>query len=167
MAICASALGSFEEAARSFAAAAEEFEHLGLLVNRVKCRHSLGLALVEAGRPNDAIVVLEKAFKELEALGMQGDANLAALTLVEALYAAGRRAEVPAICRILVDRFVRAKIQGPALIALSFLRETVATGHATTAVVRHVHDFIGHVNLGYNPATFTPPPITPTSRLDG
>jgi tetratricopeptide (TPR) repeat protein len=58
--ICASATGDFAEAARSFAAAGEEFEHLGLLVNRVKCRYSLGLAMHEAGRHVDAIPILEK-----------------------------------------------------------------------------------------------------------
>ena len=157
--LCASALGDFDEAVRSFAAAAEEFERLGLLVFLVKCRHSLGLAMVHAGRHEEAIVVLETAFKELEALGMQSDASLAALTLVEALYGAGRPHEVPAICRILVDRFTRAGIQGAAMTALAFLRETVASGHATTALVRHVHDFIGHVNLGYDPATFRRCPV--------
>lgn len=161
---CASALGSFDEAARSFAAAAEEFERLGLLVNRVTCRYSLGVAMVEAGRHDDAIVVLEKAFKEFEALGMGSDAALAALSLVEALYGAGRPDEVPAICRMLIDRFTRAGIQGAAMTALAFLRETVATGHATPALVRHVHDFMRGLNLG--PA-FTPSTTTPTARLDG
>lgn len=146
MALCASAMGDFEEAARSFAAAGEEFERLGLLVHRVKCRHSLGVAMHEAGRHDDAIVVLEKAFEELETLGMQSDAALAALTRVEALYAAGRPDEVPAICRMLIDRFTRAGIKGSAMTALAFLRETVATGHATVQLVRHVHDFMRDLN---------------------
>lgn len=165
--ICASAMGGFDEAARSFAEAGEAFERLGFLVDRVKCRRSVGLAMIQAGRYADAIPILQKAFKELEALGMESEAALAALNLAEALYGAGRRHEVPAICRTLIDRFTRAGIQGAAMTALAFLRETVASGHATTEIVRHVHDFLQHLNLGYDPTKFTPPTITPTSRLDG
>jgi tetratricopeptide (TPR) repeat protein len=146
--ICASATGDFAEAVRSFAAAGEEFESLGLLVNRVKCRYSLGLAMHEAGKHVDAIVVLEKAEEELEALGMESDAALAALTRVEALYAAGRPDEVPKICRTLIERFTRAGQNAPAMTALAYLRETVATGHATPASVRLVHDFIRDIARG-------------------
>jgi tetratricopeptide (TPR) repeat protein len=168
--ICAGATGDFAEAARSFAAAGEEFERLGLLVDRVKCRYSLGLAMHEAGRHDDAMVVLEKAQEELEALGMESDAALAALTRVEALYAAGRPEKVPAICRMLVERFTRAGIKGSAMTALAYLRETVATGHATQASVRVVHDFLRDTNLGRTAATFNayhdPSLIEPTRRLD-
>ena len=159
MGACAGALGDFDEAARWYAAAAEAFERVGLLVHRVKCIHGLGLAMHEAGRHDDAIVVLEKAFEQLEALGMENDAALAALTRVEALFAAGRPDEVPAICRMLIERFTRAGIKGAAMAALSFLRETVATSHATPASVRQIHDFIRD--------TFQGRVANSTKRLDG
>jgi tetratricopeptide (TPR) repeat protein len=139
--LCASALGDFDEAARRLAVAVGEFERLGLVVNRVKCRYSLGLAMHNAGRHSDALKVLEQAQKELEALGMENDAALAALVRVEALLATGRPDEVPAICRSLIDRFTRAGNGGAAMTALAFLRETVATGHATPTSVRHVREF--------------------------
>lgn len=167
MGICAGAIGEFDEAVRSYAAAGEEFERLGLLVNVVKCRYSLGVAMLEARRYSDAVVVLEKAYEQLEALGMESDAALAALTRVEALLAAGRPDEVPAICRMLIDRFTRAGIKGAAMTALAYLRETVATGHATPQSVRIVHDFVRDTNLGCAAKTFTPPMIEPTSRMDG
>ena len=167
MGACAGALGDFDGAARWYAAAAEAFERVGLLVHRVKCVHGLGLAMHESGRHDDAVVVLEKAFEQLDALGMEGDAALAALSRVEALFAAGRPAEVPPICRMLIERFTRAGIQGGAMTALAYLRETVATGHATPVTVRTVHDFIRDTNLGCAPTTFTPPMIEPTSRMDG
>lgn len=140
--LCASALGDFDEAARSYAAAGEEFERLGLLVNRVKCRHSLGLAMHEAGRHSDAAGVLAKAEVELDAMGMESDAALAALTRVEALLAAGRPREVPPICRMLVERFTRAGNSAAAMTAIAYLRETVAIGHATPVSVRLVRDFV-------------------------
>lgn len=142
MGLCASALGNFDEAVRSFAGAVEVFERLGLVVNCVKCRYSLGLAMHEAGRHVDAIGVLEGAQKELDALGMETDAALAALTRVEALFAAGRPDEVPAICRMLLERFTRAGNNASAMTALAYLRETVATGHATSLSVRLVREFV-------------------------
>ncbi|HEX7139743.1 MAG TPA: tetratricopeptide repeat protein [Vicinamibacterales bacterium] len=167
--ICASALGDFDEAARSFAAAGEVFERLGLVVNRVKCRHSLGLAMHEAGRHSDAVGVLEKAQEELDALGMESDAALAALTRVEALFAAGRPDEVPAICRMLIERFTRAGNNCAAMTALAYLRETVATGHATPASVRMVRDFIRDTTLRRAGSTpYAEPPLDDsTKRLDG
>jgi tetratricopeptide (TPR) repeat protein len=167
MGICAGAMGDFAEASRCYAAAAIAFEHLGLLVNRVKCDYSLGLAMYEVGRYDDAITVLGKAFDGLDALGMDSDAALAALKRVEALLAAGRRAEVPAICRMLIDRFTRAGIEAAAMTALAYLRETVASGHATPVIVRAVHDFMRDAGRPGAAKTFTPPMIEPTSRLDG
>jgi tetratricopeptide (TPR) repeat protein len=153
--LCASALGDFDEAVRSYAAAGQELERLGFLVDRVKCRHSLGVAMYEAGRHNDAIDVLQKAQEELDALGLEGDAALAALTRVEALLAAGRPGEVPAICRTLIERFTRAGNNGAAMTALAFLRETVAYGHATPQSVRMVRDLVRDTLTDY------------TKRLDG
>ena len=153
--LCASALGDFAEAVRSYAAAGQELERLGFLVDRVKCRHSLGVAMYEAGRHSDAIDVLEKAQEELDALGLEGDAALAALTRVEALLAAGRPGEVPAICRMLIERFTRAGNNGAAMTALAFLRETVAYGHATPNSVRMVRDLVRDTLTDF------------TKRLDG
>jgi len=89
--------------------------------------------------------VLKQAQEELDALGMETDAALAALVRVEALFAAGRPDDVPAICRMVIDRFKRAGNDSAAMTALAFLRETVATGHATAASVRQVRDFIRDV----------------------
>jgi len=165
--ICASALGDFDEAVRSHAAAGEQFERLGLLVNRVKCRYSVGLAMHEAGRHSDALVVLKKAQEELEALGMEGDAALAALTRVEALLAIGRHDDVPAICRTLIDRFTRAGNGGAAMTALAFLRESVAYGHATSASVRMVRDFVRDL-FRTETTPYTEPPLDDsTKRLEG
>jgi tetratricopeptide (TPR) repeat protein len=149
--LCANALGDFDEAARNYAAAGQEFERLGLLVNRIKCRYSLGRAMHEAGRHSDALAVLEKAQEELDALGMESDAALAALIRVEALLAAGRPNEVPAICRMLVERFTRAGNNAAAMTAIAYLRETVAYGHATPDSVRQVRHFVSDtLSLGHS-----------------
>jgi tetratricopeptide (TPR) repeat protein len=140
--ICAKSAGDFDEAARCYALAAEAFERLDAPVYRTKCRCSMGLCLLSAGRPEDSIPLLTSARDELEEFGMEIEAALAALLLAEALLAAGRPNEVPAVCRSLVDRFMRAGITGSAMTALAYLRESVAIGHGTTMLVRHVHQFL-------------------------
>jgi tetratricopeptide (TPR) repeat protein len=144
---CATEGGEFDEAAQAYAGAAEVFAAVGNVVNGVKCRCSAGYSFLCAGKPAQAIPLLESARAEFETLGMEIDAALAALQLIEALMLAGTTAEVPAICRRLIERFTRAGIQGSAMTALAFLRETVASGHATPALVKHVHGFIQIVRM--------------------
>jgi hypothetical protein len=92
---------------------------------------------------------------------MPADGALAGLKLAETLLMLDEPAEVPAICRAILDEFTRAGMMTPAVSALSFLREAVAMGkdNATTAaIIRHVHDFLQ--DLPTHPArTFTPPPL--------
>ena len=139
---CATERGDFDEAAEAYARAAEVFASLGNVVNGVRCRCSAGYSFLCDGKPTKAIPLLESARAQYEELGMEIDAAIAALQLVEALMLAGTTAEVPAICRHLIERFMRAGIKGSAMTALAFLREMLATGHATPVVVKHVHEFI-------------------------
>src|SRR5205823_10220347 len=76
--LCSGDLGDFAEAARYYGLAVEAFDRLGLAVNRVKCGYSIAQALHAAGRPAEAIPLAEKAWRELEDLGMEGDAAIAA-----------------------------------------------------------------------------------------
>lgn len=146
--LCADDAGDFDEAARCYAIAAEAFERLGAPVYRVKCRSSIGRCLLFAGRPTESIPLLASARDEFEAFGMEIEAALAALLLVEALLVAGRANEVPSICRDLIDRFTHAGITGAAMTALAYLRESVAMGHGTPMLVRHVHRFIRDLDMG-------------------
>jgi tetratricopeptide (TPR) repeat protein len=148
LATCSAEIGDFDDAARFHALAAEQFERLGLTVNRVKSRYCLGGVLHAAGRYDEAIVALRQAWEDLETLGMKGDAALAALLLTETLLVTGQTEEVPAIARMLIDRCTRAGMTASAMTALAFLRETLATGHATPLHVRHVREFVRDTNGG-------------------
>jgi len=140
--LCASELGDDEEGARYLSEAASAFERLGHTVSSAKCRYSASMALMAAGAYDDAIAGLRRSWRELEDLGAAGEAVLPALLLVESLLIVGRPDEVPAICRMLIDRCTRAGMATGAMTALAFLRESVATGHASPSMVRHVHDFM-------------------------
>jgi tetratricopeptide (TPR) repeat protein len=146
--VCSSDLGDFAGAARYHGLAVEAFERLGMPVNRVKCRHSIAHALHSAGRHAEAIPVAEQAWRELEDLGMEGDAAISALLLAECLLAVGRFDEVPKIARMLIDRCTRAGMSSSAMTALAFLREALAIGNATPALVRQVREFVDDVNAG-------------------
>ena len=91
---------------------------------------------------------------------MEIDAALVALELAETLLITRDAEEVPLICRTLLDRFTRAGMSERAMTALAFLRETVASGHATPLHVRHVHDFLRDVP-GERDRLFAPPPTGP------
>jgi len=144
--LCHRELGHIDEAVQAIAKATAEYELLGMDVHLARCRWSLATTVNSAGRYSEAIPLFRTAWKELEALGMESDAALSALELAETLLVVGRTDEVPAICRTLIDRFTRAGMGGSAMTALAFLRETVATGHATPALVRHVYEFLRDVS---------------------
>ena len=144
--LCHQELNHIDEAVQALSKATAEYELLGMDVHLARCRCSLAAAVSKAGRYSEAIPLFRTAWKELEALGMESEAALSALDLAETLLVVGRTDEVPAICRTLIDRFTRAGMGGSAMTALAFLRETVATGHATPALVRHVHEFLRDVS---------------------
>jgi tetratricopeptide (TPR) repeat protein len=144
--VCYRELGHIDRAIETLTATTAEFEMLDMAANLAKCRWNLAMTVSATGRHVEAIPIFRKAWSELESLGMETDAALAALELAEKLLIAGRPEEVPAICRTLIDRFTRAGMGGSAMTALAFLRETVATGHVTPALVRHVHEFLRDVS---------------------
>ena len=159
--LCHRELGHIDEAVEALTTATAEYEMLGMDVNLARCRWSLATTISGAGRHSEAIPIFRTAWKELESLGIESEAALSALELVENLIVVGRTDEVPAICRTLIDRFTRAGMGGSAMTALAFLRETVATGHATPSLVRHVHDFLRDISR--NEASF---PVQPVLRLE-
>ena len=144
--LCHRELGHIDQAIQALTSATAEYEMLGMEANLARCRWTLATAVSSAGRYSEAIPLFRTAWKELESLGMEAEAALSALGLAETLLVVGRTDEVPAICRTLIDRFTRAGMGGSAMTALAFLRETVATGHATPGLVRHVHDFLRDVS---------------------
>lgn len=138
LALCYAALGRPHEAIEYFRRCVAEYEMLGVDVERTRSRWALGGALAACGRYSDAVPVLRQAAREFEQLEVIADAGLVALDLAEALLVLGRHEEVPSICRDVIGQFTRAGMAAAALTALSFLREAVAAGQATPALVRSV-----------------------------
>lgn len=159
--LCHRELGHIDQAVEALTAATAEYEMLGMDVNLARCRWTLATTINAAGRYSEAIPIFRAAWNKLESLEMESEAALAALELAETLLVVGRTDEVPAICRTLIDRFTRAGMGGSAMTALAFLRETVATGHATPNLVRHVYEFLRDVSR--NDASS---PVQPVLRFE-
>jgi tetratricopeptide (TPR) repeat protein len=109
---------------------------------KVRSEWSRASTRVAAGRVSEGIPMLREVSRAFTSLGLDTDAALASLELAELLLATDQPQEVPAICRVLLDHFARNSMMSRAVTALSFLREAVAIGKATPALVRQVADFI-------------------------
>ena len=157
LALCLTELGRGAEALEYTQKCIAQFEMLGMNAERTKSRWMLGNALMAAGKPEQAIPTLRQAWREFEELDIIGDAGMVALELAEALLACGQTEEVPAICRDVIAQFTRSGMASRAITALSFLREAVAIGQASTSLVRHVHAFLRELPAE-QPRLFAPPP---------
>jgi tetratricopeptide (TPR) repeat protein len=155
--ICCRETGQLDKAVQYLSAAAAELEILGLETHFVRSRWGLATTLTAAGKYGEAIPILRSAWRQFENLEMEADGALAALELAEALLVLDRPDEVPSICRALLDRFTRLGMSERAIVALAFLRESVASGHATPVHVRHVHDFLR--DLPAEGGLSAPPPL--------
>ncbi|HVZ32771.1 MAG TPA: tetratricopeptide repeat protein, partial [Polyangiaceae bacterium] len=151
-------LGHPDQARDYLTRAIDEHDKHGNSPERVRTRWSLGTALVASGALREALPVLRQAWREFDALQMTGSSALVALEVAEVLLVMGEPEDVPAICRTILDLFIRTGRTSRAITALSFLREAVALGKATPSLVQHVRDFIR--DLPKNPArAFVPPPL--------
>ena len=157
IALCLSELGRAAEAVGHLTRCVAQFEIMGMEMHRTRSRAVLAHALLNAGRPADAIPVFRKVWREFEQLDMISDGGLAALELAEALLATNQPSEVPAICREVIAQFTRAGMASRAITALSFLREAIAIGQASTSIVRHVREFLRELPAE-QPRLFAPPP---------
>lgn len=146
-----------EKAAEYLQRCIPEYELLGMDTERARARWMLCHALVSAGRTAEAIPTLRRTWREFEELDLIADAGLVALELADALLTIGQSEEVPAICRDLIAQFTRSGMTSRAITALSFLREAVALGHASTSLVRHVHAFLRELPAE-QPRLYAPPP---------
>ncbi|MGH7484505.1 MAG: tetratricopeptide repeat protein, partial [bacterium] len=153
---CYRNLEEFDLAADYFKRAIERYERFGAAAEIIRTRWAIGQMETARGHFAEALPILREAWHLFETLGIEGDAALAALEVVEVLLILDQPEEVPAICRALLDLFTRNGMTSRSATALAYLREAVAMGKATPALVRHVHDFIR--DIPRHPArTYAPP----------
>ncbi|MGH9459317.1 MAG: hypothetical protein ACRD2J_16905 [Thermoanaerobaculia bacterium] len=130
---------------------------MGISDVAIASRWGLGRLLVSKGDYEQGIARLRSAARELEQIGADGDFAIIHLDILEALVALGRYDDVPAISRLLIDRFAKAGVQRYAMAALAYLREAAETRAVTPELVRHVRTYVER--LPKQPELlFLPPP---------
>jgi tetratricopeptide (TPR) repeat protein len=155
--ICHRELGNLDRADELFAQAIEEYGKHHATTEVVRTQWCRASTLSARGRTDEAILLLRQTWVAFSRMGMEIDAALVALELAETLLATGQAADVPALCRQLLDHFTRNNMYSRAVTALSFLREALAMNQATTELVRGVRNFIAKLQTNPN-LTYVPPP---------
>jgi tetratricopeptide (TPR) repeat protein len=140
--LCLRDLQRYAEASDYFMRALAGYEALGCETEKVRTRWSIATMYVNMEKLEESVPIFRTTAQEFHERGMESDAALASLELVEVLLVLGRTEQVPAICRDLLDRFVAAGMTSSATTALAFLREAVALGNPPPELVRHVHDHL-------------------------
>ncbi|HEU5163625.1 MAG TPA: hypothetical protein VFV54_10795, partial [Thermoanaerobaculia bacterium] len=133
------------------------FKEFGMTSEVVAARWGLGRLMASTGRFDEALDRLRSAQAEIEKLGFSGDAALITLDVAEVLLALDRPAEVPVLCRTLVDRFAKSGSNERALRALSYLREAAEAGKVSTELVRYVRNYVAEAPRQPQ-LLFLPPP---------
>jgi len=159
LAQCVGDLGDPEGAGNYYLTAMSLYDELGLKTENVRLRWSLGDLTARTGRPNDGLILLERAERDFEDLGMLGEAGMVALSRAELLLTAGHFAEVATICHTVIARFEKLGAAKNALQALEYLREAMVAGRSTPVLIREVREFLQHLPTDPSRAFEPPPPI--------
>jgi tetratricopeptide (TPR) repeat protein len=139
---CYIELGELDKAERYFLEALSLWEELGLDVERLRTRWSLGALQKARGDLDGAIARIDEVRRAFEAIGIVNDAALARLELAEVLLLAERADEVPDLLRDVVVSFTSQGVMRNASLALAYLREAIEAGAVEARVVRHVRMYL-------------------------
>jgi tetratricopeptide (TPR) repeat protein len=145
--ICYNLLGKFNKACACTEIALEIFEELGQKTNAIRSRFELATLLVARGKFKQAINEFYMNQNALLALGLIVEAAHVGLTIVETLPLDGRDADVPPLCKWMIDTFNKAGMHRKALEALGHLNLVAQKKGSLTAddvqSVRSVLDLLG------------------------
>ena len=143
-AMCYRELSRFVEAKRLFAHAVITFEKLGLPARRAVSRWGIARVLLDEGRFEDALVLLNEVRKDFEEFGMSEDLATASLHAADALLVLRRPEQVADLCRSAIRYFERAGLaySQPAMTALGYLREASEQGTLDAVKIERVRNYI-------------------------
>jgi tetratricopeptide (TPR) repeat protein len=155
---CCLELGELDAAGTYLLQAVSIFEDLGIKVDAIHCRWTIGRLMLSSGRMTEALAKLRAIHEDFEQMHMVGEAGLVGLDMVEALLRLGKSDEASLICRYLVERFTNAGMSTNAVTALAYLREALAAGKATPKLASHVRNYLKELPRHREPL-FAPPPL--------
>ena len=151
IALCLHDLHRPHEAVEPLRRCVAGFERVEMPTERNRSRWNLGNALLGTAAVYEAIAALRASWQEFLQKDMAVDAALCGLDLAEALLAAGRPKEIPAICHEVVALLTKAGLAARAITALALLREAAAMGKASRDLVRRTQATVKRVTREVRP----------------
>lgn len=150
-------LGDFASARNHALFALTTYSELGIYVETVRARWTIGRLLLAEGNLDRALAQFRLVSAEFRNLGMMIEMALTELDIAEILRAQSEVAEVRALCTRLVAQFKDAGMLTSQLTALAFLEEEAVKGRVTSRVIQHVRQFI-ETSPRHPKRAFAPPP---------
>lgn len=135
-------LGDLALAETFFESAMAGFESLGLQTESIRSGWALATTLTAEGRYGESIAILRGTLREFEKLHLEGDAALVALELAETLLLTGDAAEVPALCKMVQNRYGSEALPERGSSAMALLEETLNTSVFTPSAMRRVRELL-------------------------
>lgn len=160
IAVCYRELRQFDDALVWYGRAVEEFKRIGATAHLVRTRWNIGRTLLAQERWADAESVLRSVIVDFAQVGMREDVTIASLDLAEILLVQGKEQEVGRLCQTVIDdlRVLNLEHTERALLAVSYLQETLERRRATPSLVVHVREYVERTRR--EPALlFAPPPL--------
>lgn len=149
--------GDLSGASTYFLLSLQLYEALGSRAMVVYSHWSIATLSLAAGNTGDAAERLPAIIRDLDALGIAGDARRAQLDHVEALLILGNFEDVEAVCTRLFEFFSRAQMKTGAMMAAAYLKEAAAARRLTRRDIETVRKYLSEVERKPD-LIFAPPP---------
>lgn len=134
-------IGKLKEAKECFTTALQGFTSLGRRTDMPRVHAGLARILMQEGRYNEAVSEHYKARAAYLELKMPVVAAEVDTQIIEALFAAGRTRDIPALCALAVETFTKANLPREAAKALAYMNAAAQRGTLTTVVVEDIRQF--------------------------
>jgi tetratricopeptide (TPR) repeat protein len=137
-------LGRIDDALPYHDMAAALFDELGIRTEAARTRWNVAGLLATAGRTDEALTRFAVLKTEFERFGMSSEAAILCLDVAELHLARGESFMVQELCRDAMRSFEMSgtAYTARALTALAYLQETARLGKATTAITKHVRQYL-------------------------
>lgn len=135
-------LGHYDRAEQFYIEALVVFDERGLTTEKARVEWSLALVAVRRGDLDTGAERLDAARAELLRLGLLHDHALATLDWAAARIAGEQPEGVAAACREIMIRFESEDMMRNARLALAYVHEALARGHATAQLIQHVRTYL-------------------------
>jgi tetratricopeptide (TPR) repeat protein len=144
---CCWGMGRSTEALFYHETAAQLFDELGIRSDALREECCVARVLAQQGLLDDALSRFLAAHVAARELGIMASAIQASLEAAEILVTRGDFRQAEDICRTAMRALTDANLaySGPALMALSLMKEAVQNRTATSAMVRHVRNYLDQV----------------------